>query len=48
MQYTKEYKRYVTHPEKLFTKRGLEKFAKLYNGGADYGEDLKQVYNELK
>ena len=48
MQYTKDYKRYVTHPEKLFTKRGLEKFGKLYNGGADYGEDLKQVYNELK
>lgn len=48
MQYTKEYKRYIAHPEKLFTKRGLEKFGKLYNGGADYGKDLKQVYNELK
>ncbi len=48
MQYTKEYKRYIAHPEKLFTKRGLEKFGKLYNGGADYGKDLKQVFTELK
>jgi hypothetical protein len=48
MRHSKTYADYIAHPEKLFKKRSLAKFWKIYNGSADYGKELKKIFNTLQ
>lgn len=48
MRNSETYADYIAHPEKLFKKRNLAKFWRIYNGSADYGKELKEIFNTLK